>query len=355
MNDLWKYSPQTGEWTWISGDKKKNANAHYGEKGKSQRDNDPGARQAAVNWKDNQGNFWLYGGEKSSAILSDLWKFDRELSEWVWINGDKKTNQPHKHFNNNNQPGGRSLSPGWTDGSNNLWLFGGHGFDENGNKGSLNSVWKYSIENDQWTLVKGNLSINVNPVYGIAGSASAISTPGGMYNAAAWKDAKGDPWIFGGQNNIGLLNGLWKFSSCTAGARTTITPDSASICKGSTQTLTAIGGSSFQWLRNGENISGETGSTITVSTAGMYSVIVKDDGCSASSANSAKITELDATGVRYADLSTSANVAIQLTTRVAGQTYEWLPFNGLDDPNSRSPKAILQEDVTYTVQIVTEQ
>lgn len=280
MNDLWMYSPATGEWTWVGGDNTPNANARFGEQGKSRTENDPGARQAASGWKDNNGNFWMCGGKKSSAILTDLWKFDVSRGEWVWMSGDKKNNQPAKNNNgNDSHPGSRALSSTWVDGSNDLWLLGGEGVDETGAKGSLNSVWKYSISNDKWTLVKGNSAINLQAVYGVNGSASSGNTPGGIYNAVAWKAPDEDAWIFGGQTGDDFLGALWSFAGCKV-------------------------------------ISG--------------------------------------TGTRYPDLTTSANVQLQLTAQTSGETYEWLPYTGLDDPNTKNPFATIDHDLTYTVHIGTQ-
>jgi hypothetical protein len=42
-----------------------------------------------------------------------------------------------------NIPGGRASAASWTDSSGNLWLFGGRGFDVNGNYGELNDLWVY--------------------------------------------------------------------------------------------------------------------------------------------------------------------------------------------------------------------
>jgi len=41
-------------------------------------------------------------------------------------------------------PGAHCCSVVWTDSSNNLWLFGGAGYDVNGNAGWLNDLWKWS-------------------------------------------------------------------------------------------------------------------------------------------------------------------------------------------------------------------
>ena len=58
LNDLWEYSPSTKQWTWVSGNNLVNGTANYGALGVAAATNVPGARQNAVSWKDNNGNFW---------------------------------------------------------------------------------------------------------------------------------------------------------------------------------------------------------------------------------------------------------------------------------------------------------
>ena len=69
--------------------------------------------------------------------LNDLWKFDG--TNWIWISGSdtvvygvygtKGVGSP------SNIPGGRQGSISWIDSNNNLWLFGGFGFDAFGSEG----------------------------------------------------------------------------------------------------------------------------------------------------------------------------------------------------------------------------
>ena len=50
------------EWTWISGNNTRNASGIYGTKGISSPFNYPGARGNAVGGIDSSGSFWLFGG-----------------------------------------------------------------------------------------------------------------------------------------------------------------------------------------------------------------------------------------------------------------------------------------------------
>jgi gliding motility-associated-like protein len=62
------------------------------------------------------------------------------------------------------------------------------------------------------------------------------------------------------------------------------------ICEGSSQVLTATGGTSYQWRLNGNAIAGATSATYTATSAGEYSVIITKDGCSAPATNTATLT-----------------------------------------------------------------
>jgi hypothetical protein len=82
LNDLWKYSPSTNQWTWVAGSNTVNAPANYGTRGVAAAANVPGARDDFSTWND--GTFvWLFGGEGLNAsgadpnapAWNDLWKY----------------------------------------------------------------------------------------------------------------------------------------------------------------------------------------------------------------------------------------------------------------------------------------
>jgi len=61
-NALWKYSIASNEWTWMKGTDTTNTFGIYGIKGQEDSLNTPSGRFAYSRWKDNNGNFWLFGG-----------------------------------------------------------------------------------------------------------------------------------------------------------------------------------------------------------------------------------------------------------------------------------------------------
>jgi N-acetylneuraminic acid mutarotase len=91
-NDLWEYSPASGQWTWVGGSNGANAAGVYGTQRAGAAGNGPGARVSAVSWKDQSGNFWLFGGYGYAqggnlGNLNDLWEYNLDAGVWTWIGG----------------------------------------------------------------------------------------------------------------------------------------------------------------------------------------------------------------------------------------------------------------------------
>jgi hypothetical protein len=225
LNDLWKFNPTTGEWTWVSGDNTPDQTGVYGTKGAPSVSNKPGGRGFAVSWTDTSGNLWLMGGfgyaSTSQGELNDLWKFNPTTGEWTWVSGDNTVDQTGVYgtkgtASTSNKPGGRDGAVRWTDGSGNLWLMGGYGIAGT-SQGYLNDLWKFNPSTSEWTWVSGDSTIDQTGVYGTKGTASTSNLPGARLDAISWTDTSGNLWMMGGFGNTstsqGLLNDLWKFST----------------------------------------------------------------------------------------------------------------------------------------------
>ncbi len=97
LNDLWKFDPSAGEWTWILGANTVGAAnggqpGIYGQQGSAAAANTAGGRSGAVGWTDASGNFWLFGGagfdaSDTNGNLNDLWKFSPSSGQWTWVGG----------------------------------------------------------------------------------------------------------------------------------------------------------------------------------------------------------------------------------------------------------------------------
>jgi N-acetylneuraminic acid mutarotase len=227
LNDLWEYSPSSGEWIWVSGSSVANAKGVYGSQGVAASTNAPGARDGAVSWIDSSGNLWLFGGNGydsagATGSLNDLWKYSPSSGAWTWVGGASTRNAKGVYGTEGaaasaNMPGARDGAVGWIDSSGNLWLFGGDGYYSAGATGSLNDLWKYSPSSGAWTWVGGASTRNSKGVYGTEGVAASANAPGARDGAVSWRDSSGNLWLFGGYGYdsagaSGPLSDLWEYS-----------------------------------------------------------------------------------------------------------------------------------------------
>jgi N-acetylneuraminic acid mutarotase len=225
LNDLWEYSPTTGEWTWISGGSAGNASGVYGTLGTASASNVPGARQAASSWIDSSGNLLLFGGYGYGAAgdlgyLSDLWEFTPTTGQWTWLSGGSGDNARGVYGTQGTVSAGsvigaRQGASSWIDSAGNLWLYGGFGYDSTDALGALNDLWQYRPATREWTWVSGEDTANAVGVYGTQGTAAAGDAPGARQAASTWIDSSGHLWLFGGAGYgstvDGYLDDLWQF------------------------------------------------------------------------------------------------------------------------------------------------
>lgn len=230
LNDLWKYTLVTNEWTWIGGDSIGYQAGVYGVMGMSSPTNKPGSRGGASAWVDAAGDFYMFGGAGVDAFsnddeLNDLWKYSVSTNEWTWLKGSNATGALAVYGTQGissvaNTPGGSYLGAYWTDANGNFWLFGGEGDDASA-FGDLHDLWKYSVSTNEWTWMKGNGLIDQNGNYGTLGVPAASNIPGSRFYSCNWVDAAGNLWLFGGEGfdasstTTDMLNDQWKYSIAT--------------------------------------------------------------------------------------------------------------------------------------------
>lgn len=217
--DLWKFDPVTNEWTWINGTGGVGGNPVYGTLGVAAATNQPGERgYGMLSWVDNNNNLWMYGGYSNLSItyLADFWKYDLSTNMWTWMGGDLSAGGIGNHgvmgvpSPTNLPPPSTENACTWVDGDN-LWFYGG--MSQGGPY--IGDMWKYNINSGEWTWMKGDTSYGAAPVYGTMGVSSPSNFPGARICYSRWKDNNGDFWIFGGSNNGGLNNDLWKYTLAT--------------------------------------------------------------------------------------------------------------------------------------------
>ncbi len=322
LNDLWRYDPATGLWTWMHGSDVGNANGIYGVRGVANPANTPGGRRSmgtGEHWVDVNGRLWLYGGEGyartgTAGQLSDLWMYDPATNQWTWMKGADNTSNtsPTRGTKGTpsptNQPGTRLNSVRWKDPAGNFWLYGalvqepGVVFKSDlwrlapilpvtppqpglftaakpnvcvgesnvtytipSVTGATSYDWEYSGTN---TTLTANTTTPTNSI------SFAANATGGTLRVRAVNAGGSSPW----RDTIITVNALPTVSSTNTGNR--------SICSGDSLQLTASGSSgvSYQWKQGTTNV-GTNNATYYAKTAGNYTVTVTNTttNCSATS------------------------------------------------------------------------
>ena len=143
LNDLWRFEPSTGLWTWMGGGSTFPSNCVgqnpgcdfppvYGTLQVAAAENHPGSRNSAVSWADRQGNLWLFGGwgvdsNQKFGLLDDLWEYSISTGQWSWMSGSSTLDCVYIFCGEvgvygalqspalGNTPSGRQFATSWTD------------------------------------------------------------------------------------------------------------------------------------------------------------------------------------------------------------------------------------------------
>lgn len=223
---LWKFDPNTLEWTWVKGPSAPLMPGIYGTQGVPSPLNYPGYRDyASTTWVDAAGDLWLFGGRGPDingvyGPIDELWRYNIANNEWTWMKGSGIASQPGVYgvlqvpSLLNNPPGTCETSCGWADASGNLWLYGG--------EANSDAMWRYTIATNEWTWMSGQNTVPVSINYGTLQVASPSNTPGTRRAYAHWKDLQGNFWLYGGYTfgastnpSAGIHADMWKYDPTT--------------------------------------------------------------------------------------------------------------------------------------------
>jgi N-acetylneuraminic acid mutarotase len=215
FNDLWRFDGQ--RWTWVNGANVPNQAGVLG---------CPGAREGGATWTDASGNLWLLGGAGRDALgaltsLNDLWRYTVASNSWSWMSGSATGDARGVYGTRGavgagNIPGARDGAVAWVtaSGGGTVWLFGGNGLDSAGTRGHLNDLWRF--DGTRWTWMAGSNLVDAPGTSGTPGTPGAANAPGARSDGAAWTDASGALWLFGGQGHDAAgswiaFDDLWRF------------------------------------------------------------------------------------------------------------------------------------------------
>lgn len=341
LNDLWKYSVATNEWTWIHGASMVDLPAVYGIQGVPASANTPGGRLVYCSWTDSAGDLWLFGGDETWGRLNDLWKYNITSNQWTWMGGSNIINDAGSFGSKcvsakSNVPPSRTENRARVrDGCGNFWSFGGG--DTFGT--DANDLWHYNVTTNEWTWVSGDNIPNQTAVYGTKGVSSPASKPGAKIGSVAWMDNTGYIWVFGGWAS----NDLFRYMpdpTCVPFSPFVATSSNTTICSGQSATLSASGGNNYLWSPGGQSTSSIVVSP-TISTT--YTV-----SCSNACGTGSSVTTVTITPPLT--ITTSSDVTIctgQVATLSAsgGINYSWSPGGMSSSSILVSPTT----SITYTL------
>jgi PKD repeat protein len=203
-------SAQVNEWVWLHGDSITASPGNFGVQGVPSPLNEPPAFYEPCEWRDFNGNLWIFGGLTFSEY-GDLWKYDITTDQWTWMNGSGIAGAGG-NYGVQGVPSPTNLPPSrawgvstWVDNAGDLWMFGGYG------GGTYSDLWKYSIATNEWTWIKGPNTTNQPGVFGTQGVSDPANNPETRAECgSAWTDINNNLWLFGGYP--GYRNDLWKYN-----------------------------------------------------------------------------------------------------------------------------------------------
>jgi len=214
LNDMWKWDVTASKWHYIGGSKNPGGSVLYS--GESMTSTQwPNGRDGAAGWYDSTDEvFIMFGGNAGNYFQNDVWVWN--FTTWAIKtqcccgprcgNFSSRFPGPVSISADVPFPGARAYSSAWMDNRGNVLLFGGYGFDGASKLGELNDLWIMKISTGVWTFVGGNTTCNAPSV-----DTSKYQWPSGRDSAVSWYDPTSGVWyMFGGYNQGGSLNDMWK-------------------------------------------------------------------------------------------------------------------------------------------------
>jgi hypothetical protein len=282
FDDVWKFNPQTMQWTWMLGVGDIHDPPYY----------DPTTQfkgENAVGWVDSEGMFWMFGGFLNHPLKffysGKLIRYNPNTNQWTLIKSTSVIHNQKGVPNDANGPGEREPATGWIDKQGNLWLFGGYGRmpifpdDPDGTEwNTINDLWKFTLCMPPAAPTYTSPASALNICYGERTTLS-VSGSGEM---SWYKQASGGEIISSGtsfQTPPLVANTTYyvEANTCTPSATrlaitVTVNPlptvsagADKEVCQGESVTLSGSGAASYSWdkgVTNGTAFTPPLGATV---------------------------------------------------------------------------------------------
>ncbi|RYY38714.1 MAG: T9SS type B sorting domain-containing protein, partial [Chitinophagaceae bacterium] len=200
---------------------------------------------------------------------------------------------------------------------------------------------------------------NDNPSIGLAASGTGnIASFSAINNgtAPAVANISVTPQFTGGGQTCTGSAQNFSITVNPAATGTITAPNGTFICSGVTSVpLQVTGGTSYQWLLNGNPIAGATAATYNATQTGNYSVTITNaQGCTGTSSNTVAVTLVPAPQADFSFSGYCLNTPVQfsnLTANPSAVSFQWNFGNG-QTSTLTAPTATYTQTGTYTVTLI---
>jgi gliding motility-associated-like protein len=233
LSDLWKFNPNTNEWTWMKGRPTVYEFTKFGTQNVFADSVTPGSiQEVKSSWIDKSNTVHIFGGIHVNIFSygyessNHMWQFDQNINQWRWRKGNNAVSVNGVYGTKGvedtaNYPPGRASYTKWMDVFGNFYIFGGGRFRNStmtaAQTNMLNDTWKYNPVSNAWTWVNGPNSFNTYNGYGPFCLQDSIKFPNPrIENQTSQNDICVNAfWNFGGYSQLKQksYNDLWLYNS----------------------------------------------------------------------------------------------------------------------------------------------
>lgn len=342
---MWKFSPATNQWAWMSGDvevpQQQAADISFGAKGAYTLQNQPGGLWAYAHWNLDY-RFYMFGqfDANNGDNYAIMWCFDPLLNQWAWVGGDTTEGAQTSYGDYCRFEESNISSYSWETLS--TWKSNcGHLLAYQANAGFL---WAYDPVINSFSILDGTVTSEAAE-YGMLGISSDLVDPGAVYGGPSWQDSNGHLWMIGGFTLNSFNSAMMRYVidySCLGDLSASASPQQ--VCVGDTvfcqpNDATFV---NYHWDFGVINSDTDTSNLVApyfvYAQPGTYTVQLIAGGgqslCNAAAVDTAtlqiQVSYPPAVTVDPQQSTICLGDTLEITASGAN-TYTWLPQNGLLD------------------------